>query len=88
MLPKLGVFAHGEAEVVARNVAAEISGSDTLWKFGGTGKWFLETGYRKAARVEGNLYAVPDPEVRMRQPSLLWRWEKEGSIRTWLWGWF
>jgi sulfide:quinone oxidoreductase len=88
MLPKVGVFAHGEAEVVARNIAAEISGSETLWVFGGAGKCFLETGYGKAARVEGNFYAEPDPEVRMRQPSFLWRWEKEGFIRTWLWRWF
>lgn len=88
MLPKVGVFAHGEAEVVARNIAAEISGSETLWAFGGAGKCFLETGYGKAARVEGNFYAEPDPELRMRQPSFLWRWEKEGFIRTWLWRWF
>jgi sulfide:quinone oxidoreductase len=88
MLPKVGVFAHGEAEVVARNIAAEINGSETLWAFGGVGKCFLETGYGKAARVEGNFYAEPDPDVRMRQPSFLWRWEKEGFIRTWLWRWF
>jgi len=88
MLPKVGVFAHGEAEVVARNVAAEIKGGEGLWAFGGEGGCFLETGYGKAAKVKGNFYAEPDPEVRMRQPSLLWRWEKEGSIRTWLWRWF
>jgi sulfide:quinone oxidoreductase len=88
MLPKAGVFANGEAEVVARNVAAEIKGGEGPWAFGGEGGCFLETGYGKAAKVKGNFYAEPDPEVRMHQPSLLWRWEKEGSIRTWLWQWF
>ncbi len=88
MLPKAGVFAHGEAEVVARNVAAEIKGGESPWAFGGQGGCFLETGYGKAAKVTGTFYAEPDPEVRMRQPSFLWRWEKEGSIRTWLWRWF
>ena len=88
MLPKAGVFAHGEAEVVARNIAAEIKGGKGRWDFGGEGSCFLETGYGKAGYVTGNFYAEPDPEVRMRQPSLLWRWVKEGFIRTWLWRWF
>ena len=88
MLPKAGVFAHGEAEVVARNIAAEIKGGKGRWDFGGEGSCFLETGYGKAAKVTGNFYTEPDPEVRMRQPSFLWRWEKEGFIRTWLWRWF
>jgi len=88
MLPKAGVFAHGEAEVVARNIAAEIKGGEGRWLFGGQGACFLETGYGKAAYVTGNFYAEPDPEVQLRQPSFLWRWVKEGFIRTWLWRWF
>lgn len=87
MLPKAGVFAHGEAEVVARNIAAEINGGEGRWAFGGEGACFLDTGYGKAAYVTGNFYAEPDPEVRMRQPSFFWRWVKEGFVRTWLWRW-
>ncbi len=88
MLPKAGVFAHGQAEVVARNIAAEIKGGKGQWDFGGEGSCFLETGYGKAGYVTGNFYAEPDPEVRMRRPSFLWRWVKEGFIRNWLWRWF
>ncbi len=87
-LPKAGVFAHGEAEVVARNIAAEINDGETRWAFGGEGSCFLETGYGKAAYVTGNFYAEPDPDVKMRQPSFLWRWVKEGFVRTWLYRWF
>ena len=87
-LPKAGVFAHGEAEVVARNITAEINAGETRWKFGGEGSCFLETGYGKAAYVTGNFYAEPDPEVKLRQPSFVWRWVKEGFVRTWLWRWF
>ena len=87
-LPKAGVFAHGEAEVVARNIAAEINGGETRWAFGGEGSCFLETGFGKAAYVTGNFYAEPDPDLKMRQPSFLWRWVKEGFVRTWLWRWF
>jgi sulfide:quinone oxidoreductase len=86
-LPKAGVFAEGEADVVARNIAADIGGSETRWAFGGEGSCFLETGYGKAAFVKGNFYAEPDPDLRMRQPSFLWRWVKEGFVRTWFWRW-
>ena len=87
-LPKAGVFAHGEAEVVARNIAAEIEGGQPHWAFGGRGSCFLETGYGKAAYATGNFYAEPDPDVLLRQPSFLWRWAKIGFERKWLWGWF
>jgi sulfide:quinone oxidoreductase len=87
-LPKAGVFAHGEAEVVARNIAAEISDGGTRWAFGGEGACFLEIGFGKAAYVKGNFFAEPEPEVQMRRPGMLWRWVKEGFIRTWLWRWF
>ena len=87
-LPKAGVFAHGEAEVVARNVAAEITGGQDLWAFGGEGACFLETGGGKAAYVSGRFFAEPEPEVELRGPGRFWRWAKEGFIRSWLWRWF
>jgi len=88
MLPKAGVFAHGEAEVVARNIAAEISDGPTRWAFGGEGACFLETSFGRAAYVKGNFFAEPDPELQMRRPGFLWHWVKEGFVRTWLWRWF
>lgn len=88
MLPKAGVFAHAEAEVVARNIAAEINGGSVEWAFGGDGACFLETGRGKAAYVTGNFFAEPEPDVRLRPPGRLWRWVKEGFIRSWLWRWF
>ncbi len=88
MLPKAGVFAHAEAEVVARNIASEIAGGQPHWAFGGRGSCFLETGYGKAAYATGNFFAEPDPAVSMRQPSFLWHWAKIGFERMWLWRWF
>ena len=87
-LPKAGVFAHGEAEVVARNIAAKINDGRTRWVFGGEGACFMETGFGKAAYVTGQFYAEPQPEIVMRHPSFLWHWVKEGFIRNWLWRWF
>ena len=89
MLPKAGVFAHGEAEVVARNIASEIRrGADAHWAFGGQGSCFLETGYGKAAYAVGRFFAEPEPDVVLRQPSFLWHWAKIGFERMWLWRWF
>ncbi len=87
-LPKAGVFAHGEAEVIARNIAAEINGGQPVWAFGGLGGCFLETGGGKASYVVGNFFADPKPEVVLRGPSRRWRWTKLGLERIWLWRWF
>ncbi len=87
-LPKTGVFAHGEAEVVARNIAAEINGGQSPWAFGGQGGCFLETGAGKASYVAGNFFADPKPEVALRGPSRRWYWTKLGFERIWFWRWF
>jgi sulfide:quinone oxidoreductase len=87
-LPKAGVFAHGQAEVVARNIAAEIAGSDPIWAFGGQGSCFLETGGGRGAYITGQFFNEPDPAVVMRGPNRLWHWAKVGFERSWLWRWF
>lgn len=88
VLPKTGVFAHGEAEVVARNIAAEIAGSEPIWAFGGQGGCFMSTASGKAAYVAGNFFAEPGPHVRLKGPNRRWHWAKLGFERLWLWRWF
>ena len=51
--PKAGVFAERHGEVVARNIAASISGADPPAAFDGEGFCFLEIGGGSAATVEG-----------------------------------
>ena len=87
-LPKAGVFAHGEAEVVSRNIAAQINEGAPVWAFGGQGACFLETSRSKAAYATGHFFAEPDPEVTLRGPSSFWHWAKIGFERLWLWRWF
>jgi sulfide:quinone oxidoreductase len=87
-LPKAGAFAHAEAEVVARNIAAEVSGAEPLWAFGGQGGCFMSTAEGKAAYIAGNYFAEPHPEVRLRGPNRRWHWAKLGFERLWLWRWF
>jgi sulfide:quinone oxidoreductase len=86
-LPKAGVFAHGQAEVVARNITAEIGGRDPIWVYGGQGACFMETGGGKGSYISGDYYSQP-PEVSMKEPGRLWHWAKAGFERVWLWRWF
>lgn len=86
-LPKSGVFAHGEAEVVARNITAEVAGKDGIWAFGGQGACFMEVGGGKGAYIVGNYYSEP-PEVHFRGPSRRMHWARSGFERMWLWRWF
>jgi len=88
-LPKAGVFAHGQAEVVAHNIVADIQGNKEK-EFDGVGACFLEIGYGKAGMVRGNFYAEPTPDVKMRWPrvSRIWRWSKILFEKYWFWRWF
>jgi sulfide:quinone oxidoreductase len=87
-LPKAGVFAHGEAEVVARNIAAEVAGKEPIWAYGGQGACFMETGGGRGSYITGNFFTEPEPEVHLRTPGRFWHWAKVGFERVWLWRWF
>ena len=58
-LPKAGVFAHAEAEIVAKNIARTIAGQGTPQRFNGYGECFIEFGDGKAGWGGGNFYAEP-----------------------------
>lgn len=83
-LPKAGVFAHGEAEVVAKNIAAAIEGRQASARFTGFGECFIETGDGKAGFGGGDFYAEPVPKVRVKLPS--WRWHAGKVLfeKSWL----
>lgn len=87
MLPKAGVFAEGEALVVAENIAAELSDRKERKSFGGEGSCFLEMGYGKAGYASGNFYADPAPEVSLKKPGRYWHWGKILFEKYWLWRW-
>jgi len=87
MLPKAGVFAHNEAEVVVHNIVAEIYGGSKT-EFNGNGYCFLESGFGKAGLASGNFYASPSPAVKLRSPSWIWHWGKILFEKYWLWRWF
>ncbi len=87
-LPKAGVFAHFQAEVVAGNIALKINGRSPKKEYDGRGYCFIELGDGKAGFASGNFYAEPAPVVHLKNPSRLWHWGKVLFEKWWLWKWF
>ncbi len=87
-LPKAGVFAHKQAEVVAHNLAHEITGRGTCVRYGGWGECFIETGDGRGGFGKGDFYAEPVPRVSIESPT--WRWHVAKILfeKYWLWHWF
>jgi len=86
-LPKAGVLAHNQAEVLAHNIAREITGRGAPRRFGGEGSCFIETGDGRAGFGGGNFYAEPAPQIRLRAPSSMLHWGKIAYEKYWLWRW-
>jgi sulfide:quinone oxidoreductase len=87
-LPKAGVFAHAEAEVVAANIARAITGRGNAAAFKGAGECFIESGDGKAGMGGGNFYAEPVPMVTIRAPGRRWHFAKVLLEKHWLRRWF
>jgi sulfide:quinone oxidoreductase len=87
-LPKAGVFAHGQAEVVAHNIAVAITGKGETKRFEGHGECFVEMGDGKAGFARGDFYAEPAPTVKMYTPGPHWHAAKVLFEKDWLRRWF
>lgn len=83
-LPKAGIFAERQAEVVARNIAFRLKGGPRPDPFDGQGRCFLEVGAGAAAVIEGNFLAR-QRRIEMKQPSIVWHWAKVALEKYWLW---
>lgn len=87
LLPKAGVFAEGEASVVALDIAARVKGGTSSKRFDGRGLCYVDIGDEMAAYGAGNFYAYPAPSVTLEPPSLQHRQDKEQFERL-LEAWF
>jgi len=87
-LPKAGVFAHFQGDVVASRIAAKINGRPAKKEFDGKGYCFIELGDGRAGYASGNFYAEPKPVVNLKKPSRLWHWGKVLFEKWWMWNWF
>lgn len=87
-LPKAGVFAHAQAEVVVKNIAHDITGKGNGASFDGAGKCFIEIGDGKAGVGSGNFFAEPAPDIKLYPTSRRWHLGKVLFEKLWLWKWF
>ena len=84
MLPKACVFAHAQAEVVARSIAAEITGIERRDTFRVDGYCMLEAGENLAGFAYGNFFAEPSPQIELRKIGRTWHWGKVLFEQWWL----
>lgn len=87
-LPKAGVFAHRQGEVVAERIAAHWRAEAATARFDGHGECLIEVGDGRAGYGGGDFYAEPVPRVELKQPSRRWHLAKVAFEKSWLHGWF
>jgi len=86
-LPKAGVFAERQGEVVASNLADLLTGREPAARFDGAGYCFIEVGDGQATMVDGRFFADP-PDVRVAEPTAESLAAKEAFERERLQRWF
>ena len=69
-LPKSGVFAHNQAEIVAFNIAQEIQNTKLHQEFTGAGFYFFETGNSRAGYIHGNFLTKSRIELSYNEPNV------------------
>lgn len=78
-LPKAGIFAEQQAEVVAQNIALEIQGHTPDATFTASGGYILDSG-SDATKVSGDFNSQ---DVETSKVSLLRHWEKVLMEKSW-----
>jgi len=84
MLPKAGVFAHLQAEVVAKNIVKEIHVEKADEKFCADGYCMLEAGEDLAGFAYGDFFGEPHPQVHLKQIGRKWHLGKVFFEKWWL----
>jgi sulfide:quinone oxidoreductase len=87
-IPKVGFFAHYQAEVVARNLALEYAHKTPRFRFvGGAAGASMLTGFGKGCFVSVDAYASP-PRLTLSGPTRLAYLTKTFFEKYWLRFWF
>jgi sulfide:quinone oxidoreductase len=87
MLPKAGVFAHGQGLVVAQRIADAIRGAVPKSTFSGDGFCMLEAGNHRAGVAFGDFFHQPAPDVQVKPVSRAWHLGKVLFENWWLAPW-
>lgn len=84
MLPKAGVFAHTQGEVVARRISDQIEGRISKDEFCGTGYCMLEAGDGLAGFAYGDFFGEKNPQLDLRNIGKVWHLGKILFEKWWL----
>ena len=84
MLPKAGVFAHIQADVVAKNIVKIIRGENANEKFCADGYCMLEAGEDLAGFAYGDFFGEPHPHVHLKKIGKKWHIGKVLFEKWWL----
>lgn len=68
-LPKAGVMAAAQGEVVGQRIAAQINGQNPTAVFAGEGFCYLELGGACAVKANGAFFSLPHPVMNKQPPS-------------------
>jgi sulfide:quinone oxidoreductase len=82
-LPKAGVFAQGQAEVVANNLAVSVTGKGKMRQWDGRGSCHLQVSKSESAFVQGNFLSNP-PKLEFHPANRKWYFDKVKRERAWL----
>jgi sulfide:quinone oxidoreductase len=83
-LPKAGVFADGQAHIVARRIVEDINEIGPQAEFNGLGFCWIETGGGSAGFASGDFYAEPDPLVPLPRSGRMWHLGKIFFEKYWM----
>lgn len=87
-IPKVGFFAHYQAEVVARNLALQYAGKEPRFRFvGGALGASMLSGSNRGCFVAVKAYASP-ARMTLSSPSRMAFWSKVFFEKYWLKSWF
>lgn len=86
-LPKAGVFAGGQAEVVANNLAVAVTGKGERRAWDGMGECFIEVSKSESAFLRGNFLSKP-PRLEFHPPRRKWHLERVKWAKFMMSHWF
>jgi sulfide:quinone oxidoreductase len=82
-LPKAGVFAEGQAEVLANNLAVSITKKGEMKQWSGEGSCYLQVAKSESAFLKGAFLSNP-PRLEFHPPRRKWFLEKVRLEKEWL----
>ncbi len=82
-LPKAGVFAQGQAEVLANNLAVSITKKGEMKQWGGEGSCYLQVAKSESAFLKGTFLSNP-PRLEFHPPRRKWFLERVRLEKEWL----